>query len=188
MTKSKLATVRTGKIGTTEGQDKTATPLPLRAYRRLFSWPIAGLFAILIVAGAYYFTFEWNRVPRIDPTDAAQVEMGKRIYVQACASCHGASLEGQANWQRRLPSGRLPAPPHDASGHTWHHADEVLFRITKYGAGAYSPGHQTDMPAFEQRLTDQEIASSLAFIKSTWSADIQAKQARMNAEARRAPR
>jgi mono/diheme cytochrome c family protein len=40
------------------------------------------------------------------------------------------------------------------------------------------------MPAFEKRLTDDEIAASLAFIKSTWPADIRARQARIDADAR----
>lgn len=151
--------------------------------RRIPTWLFLGAF-FLSVTVVSYFVFERRQIPRIDPGDVAQVEVGRRIYVGACASCHGTSLEGQANWQRRLSNGRLPAPPHDATGHTWHHPDEMLFRITKYGAGAYSVGYQTDMPAFETRLTDDEIAASLAFIKSTWAAEIRAKQARIDGDAR----
>lgn len=150
-----------------------------------FLWLTIGLVLASGMSAAVYFGFEWNRIPRIDPTDAAQVAIGRRIYSEACASCHGASLEGQENWQKRLPNGRLPAPPHNFTGHTWHHSDEALFRTTKYGAGAYPQGYQTDMPAFEKRLSDEEIASVLAFIKSTWPPEIRAKQARMNAETRR---
>jgi mono/diheme cytochrome c family protein len=40
--------------------------------------------------------------------------------------------------------------------------------------------NQTDMPAFEQRLTDEEIAASFAFIKSAWPADIRVKQPRIS--------
>lgn len=158
--------------------------LPLSTPRkRIPTWLFLGAF-VLSVAVVSYFVFERRQIPRIDPSDVAQVEIGRRIYVEACASCHGASLEGQANWQRRLSNGRLPAPPHDATGHTWHHPDEMLFRITKYGATAYATGYQTDMPTFEKRLTDDEIAASLAFIKSTWAAEIRAKQARIDADAR----
>src|SRR5947209_5586307 len=71
--------------------------------------------------------------PRADPRDGLRVAQGARIYAQDCAACHGARLEGQPEWRRRLPNGRLPAPPHDESGHTWHHADRVLFAITKNG-------------------------------------------------------
>lgn len=70
---------------------------------------------------------------RLRPDDAALVALGQRVYAGQCAACHGMQLEGQANWRERGPDGRLPAPPHDASGHTWHHPDEQLFQITKHG-------------------------------------------------------
>ena len=62
----------------------------------------------------------------------------------------------------------MPAPPHDATGHTRHHADRPLFTITKLGVGAVVPGYESDMPAFEGILSDDEIVAILAFIKSTW--------------------
>lgn len=106
-----------------------------------------------------------------DPRNAAQVGRGQAVYQKHCASCHGANLEGQPDWRKRLPNGRLPAPPHDDSGHTWHHADELLFRITKNGlAPPLAPeGYQSDMPGFAAILSDEEIWAALAFIKSRWS-------------------
>jgi mono/diheme cytochrome c family protein len=79
-------------------------------------------------------------------------------------------LEGQPNWRQRLPNGRLPAPPHDESGHTWHHPPQVLFGITKFGlVPPFAPaGYQSDMPAFAGTLSDDEIRSVLAFIESHW--------------------
>ena len=102
------------------------------------------------------------------PVTAEQIELGQEDYDANCASCHGANLEGQPDWRRRNANGRMPAPPHDASGHTWHHADRPLFTITKLGVGAVVPGYESDMPAFEGILSDDEIAAVLAFIKSTW--------------------
>jgi mono/diheme cytochrome c family protein len=100
---------------------------------------------------------------------AASIAAGRTIYQESCARCHGASLEGQPNWRTRLPSGRLPAPPHDASGHTWHHSDRVLFEITKRGTAAVvGGGYESDMPGFGSLLSDDEIRAVLAFIKSTW--------------------
>lgn len=133
--------------------------------------------AAIVAGAAWYFLAEAPL--RIDPTDRRQVALGARLYAASCASCHGASLEGQPNWQRRLPNGRLPAPPHDASGHTWHHPDADLLRVTKLGPAAYPAGHQTDMPAFEGALSDSEIAAVLAFIKSRWPEEIRARQARL---------
>ncbi|WP_353937965.1 cytochrome c [uncultured Sulfitobacter sp.] len=66
-----------------------------------------------------------------EPVLASQVMAGQQLYADNCASCHGASLEGQPDWRRRLDTGRMPAPPHDDSGHTWHHSDRMLFQITK---------------------------------------------------------
>ena len=119
---------------------------------------------------------------RADPRDAAKVALGERVYAQHCASCHGARLEGQPNWRRRLPNGRLPAPPHDESGHTWHHPDALLFGIVKNGlVPPYAPrGYESDMPAFAGKLGDDEIWAALAFIKSHWkSREVLAARAEM---------
>ena len=123
---------------------------------------------------------------RADPRDMAQVTKGKAIYDVRCASCHGRNLEGQPAWQTRLASGRMPAPPHDDSGHTWHHPDAVLFGITKHGlAPPYGPpGYQSDMPAFGATLSDDEIWSVLAYIKSRWSPRALDAQARIDRKSR----
>ncbi len=112
---------------------------------------------------------------------AAQLALGQEVYAANCASCHGANLEGQPDWRRRNENGRMPAPPHDASGHTWHHADRQLFTITKLGVSAVVPGYESDMPAFEDILSDDEIAAVLAFIKSTWPERERDNQARITA-------
>ncbi len=107
----------------------------------------------------------------ISPDDEALVLRGKTVYAQNCAACHGAQLEGQPDWRRRLPDGRLPAPPHDASGHTWHHADAVLLDITRHGLvpGRTAPeGYRSDMPAYAGILPDEDIVAALAYIKSSW--------------------
>jgi len=70
-------------------------------------------------------------LPKIDPDNPAQVALGRGVYAAQCARCHGANLEGQPNWQERQANGMMPAPPHDPSGHTWHHPDAALFGITK---------------------------------------------------------
>ena len=118
-----------------------------------------------------------TRTPADSP-NAAQVAAGKIVYAD-CASCHGANLEGQPNWKSRKPNGRMPAPPHDDTGHTWHHADGVLFGITKIGlVPPYAPaGYQSDMPAFGGKLTDDQIWDVLAYIKSYWSPRMQQAQA-----------
>jgi len=114
-------------------------------------------------------TAQHSAVPDLDA--AERVTAGRPIYDLHCAACHGVRLEGQSDWRDRLPSGRLPAPPHDDSGHTWHHPLEVLFAITKHGlVPPYAPqGYQSDMPAFADRLSDEDIWNVLAYIRSRWS-------------------
>ena len=61
--------------------------------------------------------------------DLVVVQAGEKIYQAQCASCHGPNLEGQPDWRTRDANGFLPAPPHDATGHTWHHADDLLLSL-----------------------------------------------------------
>lgn len=120
-----------------------------------------GLALVLAVAGA-----TWLAVGR--RAESAKVAIGRQVYAGHCASCHGENLEGQPNWQTRMPNGRMPAPPHDAAGHTWHHSDDQLFAIVKKGVSAIVPDYESDMVGFQGVLTDEEIRAVLAYIKSTW--------------------
>ena len=116
--------------------------------------------------------------------DAEMIDLGRQVYAENCASCHGAELEGQPNWKRRLESGRMPAPPHDETGHTWHHSDQDLFRLTKEGVAAVIGGdYESDMPGFGGILTDEEILAALAYIKSTWPERARAYQAEITRKA-----
>lgn len=126
---------------------------------------------------------------QLRPGDAEVVALGRRVYATHCAACHGARLEGQPHWRIRDAAGRLPAPPHDASGHTWHHPDEVLFRITRFGVAkaANLKDYDSAMPAYEGVLTDAEIVAVLSWIKSQWPADVRRMHDEVNeaAQARR---
>jgi mono/diheme cytochrome c family protein len=129
---------------------------------------LALLSLAIVIAAAVWF---WRNASdeRALPAEAGQIALGRQLYVENCASCHGGNLEGQPDWKTPGPNGRLPAPPHDASGHTWHHADAQLFTITKLGTAAVvGNGYQSDMPGFGSSLTDDEIRAVLLYIKSTW--------------------
>lgn len=142
--------------------------------------------AVIFLAGAIVYAMLTEGKTQADPDNPQQVARGRAVYTQYCAACHGANLEGQPNWQTRLPNGRMPAPPHDASGHTWHHPDPVLFGITKYGLvpGKYAPpSYESDMPAFRGQLSDDEIWAVLSYIKSTWPEKIRAWQSEVTRNA-----
>ncbi len=107
----------------------------------------------------------------IAPTDGQARIEGKALYDMYCASCHGVNFEGQFNWRQRMANSRLPAPPHNVDGHTWHHPDAQLVEMIKIGfvGGVNAPqGYQSDMPAFESVLTHAQIELILGYIKSAW--------------------
>ncbi len=115
------------------------------------------------------------------PDDTSIVALGKEIYVQNCASCHGATLEGQENWRQRNTDGYLPAPPHNEVGHTWHHPDTYLFAMTKYGIEkTLGTKYPNKMPAYENQLTDEQIIAVLSYIKSTWPKHLQLQHDQIN--------
>ncbi len=120
-----------------------------------------------------------NKSAYIDPFDKQLVANGKQIYAKNCASCHGAKLEGQPDWRTRQANGRLPAPPHNETGHTWHHTDALLIDITKNGLvpGVTAPeGYVSDMPAYKTLLSEHNILAVLAYIKSSWPQHALARQ------------
>ena len=125
---------------------------------------VPAVLVALFAMAANVFSTELDDDPQI-----AAAAQGRRLYLENCAGCHGEALEGQPQWRERLPNGRMPAPPHDETGHTWHHSDEQLFRITHDGVAAIVGGdYQSDMPAFGGTMTDSEILAVLDYIKSTW--------------------
>ncbi|MGD8856781.1 MAG: cytochrome c, partial [Chloroflexota bacterium] len=70
------------------------------------------------------------------------------------------------------------APPHNASGHTWHHGDRLLLESIRLG-GTRLPddiGGVSEMPAFEGVLDEQQMRAILTYIKSTWPEDIRQVQ------------
>ncbi len=145
-----------------------------------------GAVVVALIAGAALLWWPGGSdAARANPDDPSQVAAGRAVYVANCASCHGDKLEGQPDWRERKPDGKLPAPPHDDSGHTWHHPDQDLFGITKHGITAYAPpGYQSDMPGFGNVLTDAEIWAVLAFIKSSWPPETRKRQERISQQAR----
>jgi mono/diheme cytochrome c family protein len=128
---------------------------------------------LLLAAGlgavALWLSAQQVAASGMDAGDTGKVALGKTNSAAHCASCHGADLEGQPNWRQRRANGRLPAPPQDETGHTWHHPPDQLFALTKFGPAALAGGgYQSDMPGFGGTLSDDEIWAVLSFIKSRW--------------------
>jgi len=152
----------------------------------------AGLLALLLVAGAGYSSLRASDRQAVPPPHSLRLDdpqvlrVGERIYAQQCAVCHGAKGEGQPRWRDRGPDGLLPAPPHDASGHTWHHPDAQLFAITQQGLARLinQPDYRTAMPIYGGVLSDGEIVAVLSWIKAQWPPEIQRRHDEINVQYR----
>ncbi len=142
-------------------------------------WVLAA-FGLVAVAGvAMWTTLALDEgAGQADPGDAVLVARGEAVYSEQCAHCHGERLEGAADWRTRNADGTLPPPPHDETGHTWHHPDQQLFGMVKLGGAASAPpGFVSAMPAYQDVLADGDIWAVLAFIKSWWPDGIRRRQA-----------
>ncbi|WP_026436587.1 cytochrome c [Acidovorax sp. JHL-9] len=154
---------------------------------------VAGLLVALLVAGAGYLSLRATGRPAavaqhsLRPDDPQVLRVGASIYTQQCATCHGAKGEGQADWRERGADGLLPAPPHDPSGHTWHHPDEQLFAITQQGLAQLinQPDYRTAMPIYGGMLSDEEIVAVLSWIKAQWPPEIRQRHDEINAQYRK---
>ena len=137
--------------------------------------------AVAIAAILAYSAFGEETPDRLGYRDADTVARGAELYGEHCAACHGADLKGEPNWKTRDADGYVPAPPHDETGHTWHHPDAQLFEIVKYGTEALvGGGYRSNMPGFGDTLSDDEIRAVLAYIKSTWPARIIVRHDELN--------
>ncbi len=143
---------------------------------------VAGIGALAVIAGGLLWFDGATEKDRglVIPADV-DIASGEILYEAYCAACHGGNLQGQPDWQSPGPDGRLPAPPHDETGHTWHHPDSVLFQYTKLGGREALALQDIDfdsgMPGFADQLEDREIWEILAFIRSTWPERERAAQA-----------
>ena len=117
--------------------------------------------------------------------DERDLTKGQSLYAEHCASCHGANLEGQSDWRTPDENGVLPAPPHDETGHTWHHDNQLLFEYTRLGgeealASRGVAEFASGMPGFGNVLTDDAIWDVLAYIRSNWPERVKEIQAARN--------
>ena len=106
-----------------------------------------------------------KNVPKIERTfSAEQLARGAMLFKNNCASCHGDQGQGSTNWQKRDKDGKLPPPPLDGTGHTWHHPTRVLKYTIMNGTGKIGG----NMPAFKGKLSDADMDDILAFIQNKW--------------------
>lgn len=87
---------------------------------------------------------------------------GEKLYVANCQVCHG---------DRQGSGATGGAPPHNEIGHTWHHPDAQLRDWILNGK---FPGA---MPAFKDKLSEDQVDAILAYIKTWWTEEQRESQA-----------
>lgn len=106
------------------------------------------------------------------PLNPKQVEAGRKVYDQYCASCHGVRGEGEPNWEKLNAQGELPSPPHDPEGHTWKHSDSMLYRMVSEGwRDPFNKTRRLTMPPFRGVLSDEQIKDVITYLKTLWTAE-----------------
>ena len=115
--------------------------------------------------------------------DHELISHGAEVFRANCAVCHGTNAEGDANWRKIGPDGKYPPPPLNGTAHEWHHSIPVLREIIKNG----TPPEEGNMPAWGQKLTDQEIDAVIAWFQSLWPDQIYAAWNEMQERARGEP-
>ena len=96
--------------------------------------------------------------------DYAQITRGKKLFLQYCADCHGKNGEGAPNWRQRNADGKYPPPPLNGTGHAWHHPMKALRMTIRDGTQKIGG----NMPAWGDKLTEQEIEDIIAWFQSEW--------------------
>lgn len=134
---------------------------------------IAGIIIASAIAVAVVTTPS-SALGKIPYQQTKNIVAGQGVYKDNCAGCHGLNLEGQPDWRKRSSEGYLPAPPHDETGHTWHHPDQMLFEFVKFGPQHFAGlNYKTIMPPYKDILSDEAIWNVLAYIKAQWPEKIQ---------------
>lgn len=98
----------------------------------------------------------------------SQVDNGKQLFLAQCASCHGASAQGTADWKTPLSDGKYPPPPLNSEAHAWHHPLKGL-KLTIQNGGIALGG---SMPAFADKLSEKDQDAVISFFQSQWPEEI----------------
>jgi mono/diheme cytochrome c family protein len=102
----------------------------------------------------------------------ADLIQGHILYTAYCAGCHGDHGQGQfpgaAALQPSPITNRIGAPPHDDTGHSWHHSDDLLVRYVLEG-GFTDPAAFYPMPGFGGLLTVDDARQIVGYIMTLWT-------------------
>jgi len=115
---------------------------------------IVRFFSLVIIS---YMLVISSKTYAIDPTEAA------RLYQENCAACHGANGRADPNHPMIKQMGVIPADFQDALFASREPSDD-FFIVVKFGGAA--KGFSELMPAFEDRLNDEQINAVVSYVKN----------------------
>ena len=123
-----------------------------------------------ILVSVCFFLFSSNTVFSDSRNyDPQMLELGKTTFQANCAVCHGLNAEGTVKeWHKPDAQGKYPPPPLNGTAHTWHHPIGALFHTIKNGTVSIGGS----MPAWEEKLSDDEIFSTIIWLTSLWPDEI----------------
>ena len=84
---------------------------------------------------------------------AAQLERGRAVYSEKCVRCHGADGQGHTRMAETVE-------PPDLSDPAWQRGRSNARMVTSVANG------RGQMPAFKKKLTRQDIAASVAYVRT----------------------
>ncbi|MFN8530471.1 MAG: cytochrome c [Anaerolineae bacterium] len=131
--------------------------------------------AVLVIAGCTQASppLDITLIPAAERTPSRftdpELAEGETQYNLLCAHCHGYNLEGQlaVTVPQTLNLGMHTVPPHDSTGHTWQHPDQLLIRVIR--EGIQNPLDQYVMPGFTDGVSDAQVNAILRYIKLSWT-------------------
>ena len=142
--------------------------------------------SIIVLAVALVLTSCLPQIQLFPPTPTPTppaLSRGEQLYNANCLQCHGGREGGQM----------MDYPPkHNANGHTWHHPDCELKQVILNGGDEMTsmmrqmmnvPTTVPRMPAWKDKLSEEDIAAILAFIKTMWTEEERQYQARITRQA-----
>jgi len=175
-----------------EGKPRESRSKRFMAWKSRWVWYVLSLGTLIVLlTGIAFWWFTRGRSQSqtgdgdalIQPLNPRLVEKGRGVYEANCAQCHGARAEGQPNWRQQNADSTYPPPPHDSTGHTWHHSDGLLYRIVRDGGSIYeTPGFKSAMPALGDRLSPEEMRAVISYLKSLWGPKERSFQAQVSLE------
>jgi mono/diheme cytochrome c family protein len=102
-----------------------------------------------------------GRAPPPGAADVAAMRAGEAVFVDTCAACHRADGSAEPGY----------FPPLAGDALVQSRDPTTVLRIILQGSrAAPTPGRPTPltMPAFNWKLTDQQIADVATYIRSSW--------------------